>query len=161
MPMCSWLTSPCYTVWMAMPRQHGWSNSIATSARLLLAFGVVRRPGFDAVQCWASATRLLDRAKLQAALAGIVFGSRLVPFISLDAVSYAAGLTALRGWRFALATLAGVIPVSVALVWFGERMVEEGGSWIGLAVLILGVVTLVPLALRVFRRKRLPKRTDQ
>jgi uncharacterized membrane protein YdjX (TVP38/TMEM64 family) len=39
----------------------------------------------------------------------IVFVSRLLPFISFDIVSYAAGLTRLAMWRFAVATLAGIV----------------------------------------------------
>lgn len=89
-----------------------------------------------------------------AAIGGILFASRLVSFIVFDAVSYAAGLPPLRGRCFALATLAGVIPVGVALVWFGDRMVEEGAGWIGLAVLLLGGVTLLPLAFRLLGSRR-------
>lgn len=126
----------------------------------LLAFGIARRLGYKAVRRWPRAARLLDRAQSQAALAGIVFASRLVPFISFDAVSYAAGLTPLR-WRwFALATLAGVAPVSVALVWFGQQMVEEGAGWIGIAVLLLGGVTLLPLAFRLLRGRRASVRAN-
>ena len=44
----------------------------------------------------------------QNALMGIVFVSRLLPFLSFDIVSYGAGLTTLSAWRFALATLAGL-----------------------------------------------------
>ena len=120
----------------------------------LLAFAIARRLGYDAVRRWPSAARLLDRTRSQAALAGIVFASRLVPFLSFDAVSYAAGLTPLRWWWFAVATLAGVVPVSVALVWFGDRMVVEGAGWIMGAVLLLGVFTLAPLAFRALRKRR-------
>ena len=120
----------------------------------LLAFGIARRLGYDAVRRWPSAARLLDRTRSQAALAGIVFASRLLPFLSFDAVSYAAGLTPLR-WRwFAGATLAGVVPVSVALVWFGDRMAAEGTELIGWAVLLLGGVTLLPIAFRALRNRR-------
>jgi uncharacterized membrane protein YdjX (TVP38/TMEM64 family) len=45
-------------------------------------------------------------------MTGIVMALRLITFISFDIVSYASGLTSLKPWRFALATLVGVIPVS-------------------------------------------------
>jgi len=131
---------------------------LGAEAGALLAFGIARWFGYDAVRRWSWAARLLDRTRSQAALAGIVFASRLVPFISFDAVSYAAGLTPLRWWWFALATLAGVVPVSIALVWFGERMLEEGTGWIGITVLLAGGVTLVPIAVRLLRRRRAANR---
>lgn len=120
----------------------------------MLAFTIARRFGYDAVRTWPWAARLLDRKHSQAALAGLVFASRLVPFISFDAVSYAAGLTLLHWWLFLLATLAGVIPVSIALVWFGDRMVASGSGTIGWVVLALGGLTLVPLLATAFRTWR-------
>lgn len=122
-------------------------------AGALIAFTISRHFGYDAVRRWPRAARLLDGTHSQPALAAIVFASRLLPFLSFDAVSYAAGLTALRWWWFALATLAGVVPVSVALVWSGERMALAGMEWIGPAVLVLGAVTLLPAAARLFRRR--------
>ncbi len=117
----------------------------------IAAFLIARRFGHAAARRLPWAARLLDRTQSQAVLAGIVFASRLLPFLSFDAFSYAAGLTALRLPWFALATLAGVVPVSLLLAWFGERMAAEGAAWIGLAVLAAGGVTLLPLMWRRLR----------
>ena len=87
----------------------------------------------------------------------IVFLSRLVPFVSFDAVSYVAGLTPLTFWRFAIATLAGVIPVSFALAYFGERLVESETNRIMTFMLIAGGITLIPVAIKLLlnlRRRR-------
>lgn len=120
----------------------------------LAAFALARRFGYEAVRKVPWIARWIDRTRSQAALAGLVFLSRLLPFLSFDAVSYAAGLTPLRAHWFALATLAGVIPISILLVWFGERMAQQGAAWIGTAVLVAGGVTLVPLAWRWLRARR-------
>src|SRR3546814_7754166 len=56
---------------------------------------------------------------LQTALTATVFASRLRPFVSFDMISYAAGLSRLHAWRFALATLAGIVPASFLLAHFG------------------------------------------
>lgn len=122
----------------------------------LVAFGISRRFGYGAVRRWPWAVRLLDRPRSQTALMAIVFVSRLLPFLSFDAISYVAGLTPLIWWRFALATLAGVTPVSIALVWFGDRMATVGSDWVLWGVLLLGGVTLVPLGVRALwaRRRR-------
>jgi uncharacterized membrane protein YdjX (TVP38/TMEM64 family) len=79
----------------------------------------------------------------------IVFASRLVPFISFDAVSYAAGLTPLAFWRFAAATLAGIVPISFMLAYLGEEfLAAEGWGMIGIALLV-GGITLFPLGLKL------------
>ena len=111
----------------------------------LIAFTLARRFGYDAVRKLPWVARWIDRTQSQAALAGLVFLSRLLPFLSFDVVSYAAGLTPLRLPWFALATFAGVLPISILLVWFGEHMAAAGAAWIGIAVLVAGGVTLLPL----------------
>ena len=50
----------------------------------------------------------------------LIFGSRLLPFLSFDLISYAAGLSKLHLWRFALATLAGIVPASFLLAHLGS-----------------------------------------
>jgi uncharacterized membrane protein YdjX (TVP38/TMEM64 family) len=118
----------------------------------IAAFLLARRFGYGPARRVPWLGRLLDRTRSQWLLAGIVLASRLVPFVSFDAVSYAAGLTPLRLPWFALATLLGVAPVSVALVWFGERLVEQGSDWVLWAVLALGLVTGLPVAWRLLRQ---------
>ena len=87
----------------------------------------------------------------QNALTGIVLVSRLLPFISFDIVSYAAGLTVLSFWRFAIATLVGVIPASFLLAHFGGEMATGESDRIMISVLALGSITLVPLAVKLIR----------
>jgi uncharacterized membrane protein YdjX (TVP38/TMEM64 family) len=89
---------------------------------------------------------------------GLVFVSRLLPFVSFDIVSYAAGLTVLSFWRFALATLAGIAPSSFLLAHFGSEMVAGDVDRFALAVLLLGALTAVPLALRWAWRRRAAQR---
>jgi len=83
----------------------------------------------------------------------IVFASRLLPFISFDVVSYAAGLTTLTLWRFALATLAGILPASFLLAHFGGEMAAGEVDRILYAVLALGLLTGIPLAVHYVRRR--------
>ena len=85
---------------------------------------------------------------------GIVFVSRLLPFLSFDIVSYAAGLTVLKFWRFAVATLAGIAPTSFLLAHFGTEMQTGETGRIAFAVLALGALTLVPVLVQVIRRRR-------
>jgi len=78
----------------------------------------------------------------QHALMGVVFISRLLPFISFDMVSYAAGVTPLRFWRFAVATLAGIIPASFLLAHFGTELASGESQRIGITLLLLATVSL-------------------
>jgi uncharacterized membrane protein YdjX (TVP38/TMEM64 family) len=73
--------------------------------------------------------------------------ARLIPGISFDVVSYAAGLSSIGLWEFALATGIGQTPATIVYSFLGETMPQAArvGLWIALAVMAL--VTL-GLALR-------------
>jgi len=135
---------------------HTWGTGyIAVGAELgaLAAFGLARLLGRDALQRWLGNRLPNARLGSQRALMAIVFISRLLPFISFDVVSYAAGFTTLTWWRFALATLAGILPASFLLAHFGEEMVTGELDRILYAVLALGLLTLVPLVVHVVRER--------
>lgn len=88
----------------------------------------------------------------QNTLMGMVFVSRLLPFISFDLVSYAAGLTTLKPWRFALATLMGIIPASFFLAHLGGEMTTETPAQTVFTLILLGGVTLIPFLVELLRR---------
>ena len=123
-------------------------SEIGALAAFLIARGVGRGP----------VERLLgekaDKGLLgsQNALTLTVFVSRLLPFVSFDAMSYAAGLSRLHFWRFSLATMAGILPASFVLAHFGSVVVEgslSSAEWIALG---LGLMTGLPLLLLALRR---------
>ncbi|MDU8914069.1 VTT domain-containing protein [Aestuariicoccus sp. MJ-SS9] len=90
----------------------------------------------------------------QNALTLSVFASRLLPFVSFDAMSYAAGLSRLHFWRFSLATMAGILPASFVLAHFGHiAMSGDVGSaeWVALG---LGFATALPLVVLALYRRR-------
>jgi len=76
-----------------------------------------------------------------------------MPFVSFDMISYAAGLSRLHAWRFALATLAGIIPASFLLAHVGGEAVSGDLGRATWAVLGLGLVTGVPLLWVAMRQK--------
>ena len=107
------------------------------------AFLIARVVGFDLVRRWVPRGGIFDRLeheKSQTWLMAIVFASRLVPFLSFDAVSYAAGLTPLAFWRFAIATLLGVIPIAFLLAHVGSDLIE-GGSPLAIVILVTLAIT--------------------
>jgi uncharacterized membrane protein YdjX (TVP38/TMEM64 family) len=84
----------------------------------------------------------------------IVFVSRLIPFMSFDLVSYAAGLSLIRLWRFALATLLGLVPVSFVLAHMGGEIVTGSSDKALGVILVIGLLTLVPLLIHAVQRYR-------
>ena len=135
---------------------HTWGTLyVLAGAELgaLLAFGLARVLGRDALQRWLGARLPRTRLGSQGSLMAIVFVSRLLPFLSFDVVSYAAGLTSLTLWRFAAATLAGILPTSFLLAHFGGEMATGEVDRILYAVLALGLLTAVPLVVSLLRRR--------
>jgi len=132
---------------------------IGAETGAIIAFFIARSLGYEAME-----KRFGDRLSVgllgsQNAMTGLVAALRLIPFMSFDIVSYAAGLTPLKPWRFALATLVGVIPVSFALAYFGGELADIDFIRITLIAVALGAVTLFPVLLVMFirRRRRSPR----
>jgi len=131
---------------------------IGAETGALLAFCIARLLGYEVMQRWSRTRPILDwlgKERSQNGLMLFVFASRLVPFISFDAVSYAAGLTPLAFWRFFIATLAGVIPTAYLIVMFGEALITTDSRGITIALILISGVTLLPLlAKRLWARKQ-------
>ena len=117
----------------------------------LAAFGLARWLGGETLKLWFGERLSVGLLGSQNALTGIVLVSRLLPFISFDIVSYAAGLTLLSSWRFAIATLVGIVPASFLLAHFGGEIGTGESGRIMISVLALGTVTLIPLVVKVVR----------
>lgn len=113
----------------------------------LAAFGLARILGRDVLRLWFGDKVDVGWLGSQSALTATVFVSRLLPFISFDIVSYAAGLSRLHFWRFGLATLAGIIPASFLLAHFGNDVVSGDSSRAVGAAIGLGALSLTPLAI--------------
>ena len=127
---------------------HVWGTvQVVIGAELgaLIAFGLARVLGHDVVRRVFGDRIDAGLLGSQTALTATVFASRLMPFVSFDMISYAAGLSRLHAWRFALATLAGIIPASFLLAHFGGEAVSGDLGRATWAVLGLGLVTGLPL----------------
>lgn len=125
---------------------------IGAETGAIIAFFIARLLGYEAMK-----RRFGDRLSIglfgsQNAMTGLVMALRLIPFASFDIVSYASGLTPLKPWRFALATLVGVIPVSFALAYFGGELADIDLNRIALIAAAFGAVTLVPVLAILIRR---------
>lgn len=139
---------------------HAWGTVYVIAGALLgavTAFSITRHTGYYYVQRLASRSGLPGgRYATQDALMMYVFISRLIPFISFDLVSYAAGLTTLTFWRFVVATFFGLIPASFLLAHFGGEMADMNLSRLTMWVLVAGLVTAPVLIYKIFRYFRKP-----
>ncbi len=110
-----------------------------------LCFGISRLFGREYV---ARSERLggLDR-QVEEHGAIIVFVLRLIPLVSFDAISYAAGLTGLSFWRFFLATAIGSAPGTFVFVYLGGA-----SPGLGLYAALGGLAVLALAAYAYYRR---------
>lgn len=127
----------------------------------IIAFLIARIAGHELASQYLGSKFSLGRFGSQNALTSIVFISRLIPFMSFDLVSYAAGLTPIKFWRFASATLLGLIPVSFALAHMGgEFITSDEKVKLMVIVLLVGLLTLAPLALNYIKKTVSSRKLD-
>jgi len=67
---------------------------------------------------------------------------RLLPFISFDLISYAAGLTSIRFWSFWIATGIGQLPATLVYSYFGQNF-SGGGKIIFVTLLMMFALSII------------------
>ncbi len=78
-----------------------------------------------------------------------IFVTRLVPFLSFDIISYGAGLTDIKFRHFFIATLLGMIPMTLLFAYMGEKIMF-GEVW---SIVMTGLVVIAMIALPVILKK--------
>jgi uncharacterized membrane protein YdjX (TVP38/TMEM64 family) len=120
----------------------------------ILAFMIARWAGYDLTRRFFGESGSLKGISSQNTLTTLVFVSRLIPFMSFDLVSYTAGLSPIKPWRFAVATLLGLLPVSFALAHFGAEIGNGDYRTLVGIVLVIGLLTIVPVLIKFYRHQR-------
>jgi len=128
--------------------------AVGSEIGALVAFLIARGLGRGPVERLLGVKADYGLLGSQNALTLAVFASRLLPFVSFDAMSYVAGLTGLHLWRFALATIAGILPASFLLAHVGSAAMEGDFGPAGWGALGLGLLTGLPLLLVAMRCNR-------
>ncbi|AXQ95709.1 TVP38/TMEM64 family protein [Cereibacter azotoformans] len=104
-----------------------WGAALSWSSAMLgaaLCFWLSRAFGRPAVEKLAGGSRALDTADLffeRYGSASILI-ARLLPFVSFDIISYAAGLTPVSFRRFLLATGVGQLPATLLYSYLGQSV---------------------------------------
>lgn len=129
-------------------------------AGAFIAFTIARLIGREILHRWFGDKLKVGLLGSQKSLMGLIFVFRLLPFISFDIVSYAAGLTDITWWRFLLATTAGIIPASFLLAHLGSEMGSGDMGRISVTVLLIGLITVIPLAVKVIIDRRRARSSD-
>ncbi|MCR8968573.1 TVP38/TMEM64 family protein [Facklamia sp. 7083-14-GEN3] len=117
-----------------------WTSSMAGAA---LCFYIAKILGRDAVAKITSNTALksLDVFFEKYGKYTIVV-CRLLPFVSFDLVSYAAGLTSMKFWPFFLATGIGQLPATIVYSYIGQNF-GGGGKQLFIGLMSLFAVTII------------------
>ncbi len=134
--------------------------AVGSQAGALVAFAIARYLGRDTVERWLGSSINKGLLGSQNALTLTVFGSRLLPFVSFDVMSYAAGLSRLHLWRFFLATLAGILPASFLLAHLGAQAMSGDVGKSGWIVLGLGLLTALPLVYIALKQAAKPDKAQ-
>ncbi len=142
---------------------HVWGSLyvlVGASLGAFIAFFIARLLGYDVLKRWFGGKLATSWVNSPNALTAIIFISRLMPFVSFDMVSYAAGLTSISFWRFAIATVAGIAPASFALAHFGSELTSADSRRIAVAILLLGIIGGVSFIIQRLRQKEKKQREN-
>ena len=128
-----------------------WSSAMAGAA---LCFYISRVLGRNAAE------RLTSRAGLQSVDKFFerygthsILIARLLPFISFDLVSYAAGLTSMRFLPFFVATGVGQLPATIVYSYVGG-MLTGGAQMLMTGLLVLFALSAVVVMMRQIYREK-------
>lgn len=80
--------------------------------------------------------------------------ARLLPFISFDLVSYAAGLTSMNFWPFFIATGIGQLPATVVYSYVGGMLTGGAGMLMTGLLLLFALSALIVLIRQMFRERK-------
>ncbi len=119
-----------------------WSSAMAGAA---LCFYIARGLGRDAVEKLTSKFALKDiDGFFEKYGKHTILIARLLPFISFDLVSYAAGLTSMNFWSFFIATGIGQLPATIVYSYVGGML--TGGA----QLLMSGLLILFALSIAIY-----------
>jgi uncharacterized membrane protein YdjX (TVP38/TMEM64 family) len=107
-----------------------------------LSFALSRwlgRPFVNAVLGPASRAKLDGWTAEQGVVALLV--ARFIPVIAFNLINYAAGLTRVGWGTFLWTTGLGILPLTVLMVWMGERMMDLTWPWL-LGLSVTGIVVV-------------------
>lgn len=123
-----------------------WSSAMVGAA---LCFFIARGLGRDGVEKLTSKFALKDiDGFFERYGKHTILIARLLPFVSFDIVSYAAGLTSMSFWSFFVATGIGQLPATIIYSYVGGML--TGGA----KLLMSGLLILFALSIAIYVGKK-------
>ncbi|MET4026386.1 putative membrane protein YdjX (TVP38/TMEM64 family) [Marinobacter sp. MBR-99] len=113
----------------------------------LVAFWIARFLGREAICRRFPDNPVLARDGSQRFLTIAILLTRLIPLFSFALISYAAGVTAIRTWRFAVATAIGMLPMTLVFAGLGNTFKLNPVLTVVAALAILAVMVWLPWSL--------------
>ncbi len=134
-----------------------WASAMAGAAA---CFYIARILGRDVVEKLSSKTglRSID-AFFERHGAQSILIARLLPFISFDIVSYAAGLTSMGFWPFFIATGVGQLPATIVYSYVGGMLTGGAKLFITGLLILFALSILIVLLKQVYTERK--KRSDR
>ena len=127
---------------------HTWGTVYIVFGALIgaiIAFTIARLVGREVVSRFTGQISVPSWIGSQNSMMITVLLSRLIPFISFDLISYGAGLTNIKLWRFSVATLIGLMPASFLLAHFGSEMTADNLNESMSYVFGIGILIILPV----------------
>jgi len=130
---------------------------VGALAGSLIAFYLARILGRDDVQKKLEHNPMFSARGSQRFLFVAVLLTRLIPLFSFALVSYAAGVTAIHLWRYALATTVGMLPMTFVFAGLGQSFEFNPVLTVIAAVIVLVLMSTLPIYLGRHTNSRLAR----
>ncbi|MFT5871895.1 MAG: putative membrane protein YdjX (TVP38/TMEM64 family) [Clostridium sp.] len=152
---------PAFIITFANAGLFGWVNGALLSwssamAGAVICFFIARLLGRDTVEKLTSrfALKSIDDFFEKHGKYAILI-ARLLPIISFDIVSYAAGLTSMSFWSFLIATGIGQLPATIIYSYVGGML--AGGT----KLMVFGLLILFAVSVLIFLVKKIYKEKNR
>lgn len=129
-----------------------WSSAMAGAA---VCFYIARILGRDVAEKLTSRRGLkqIDEFFEKHGRMSILI-ARLLPFISFDIVSYAAGLTSISFWSFFVATGIGQLPATIIYSYVGSMLTGGAKLFVTGLLLLFAISALIVLFRQIYNEKQ-------
>ncbi len=151
---------PAFMITFANAGLFGWVNGailswVSSMAGAALCFYIAKFFGRNIVEKLTSkfAIESIDNFFDKYGNYAVVI-ARLLPFISFDIVSYAAGLTSMSFWKFFIATGIGQLPATIVYSYVGGMLVGGTRMFVFGLLVLFALSTLIVLLKKIHDSKK-------